>query len=886
MTMRKTAFAGITELDPGEGLSTDGGAALGRDRLTIDRLLRIGAKTHRHDGTAGLENPSVAPTAAVEASGGSIRADLTITVGYTLEDVQGGETELSPTVTVTTDSPVAAPTGAPVVALNNDAGTLGIGTYYYGFTITDGTGGETPLGQVVSVERQPGAANAQVAVSGLSAGLASPLGWKLYRAINGGSFHLLASGDHETDTFTDDGATEPDCTVHPPMSGSNTTGSTNLLKVTLPDSGAVGDAEFINVYATVTGEFGSASLLDTYPASDAGSEQTFTELVFTLAAPPDVNQSIGGAHKIDAEVDVDNLFYRGPVSSVGDLPATGLDREIRLVSDEGTFYAFDAGASGWSAVAGGVGGGGVSVLVPGVSTVLIEDDFLVDTLASDWTQTSTGADPPTVNTTAPGTLVLPESYPPVILDHNTPVGDVSGGRTIEGTMKAHLGTGANSELNVGLYDHIATQSSNCRIEIYSDDTVSIGAGSFSGAIETSLSELGVARGDDIWIRMVWNVGGVMGAVRTEIHATNPDLGGEPLVIHEDDVAAWLGDMTAANFQLYLAANPTSANWWVDYVVVREISVAAAEYSAEQLQFTAGSGIDIAVTGDGSGLVDVKLDVTATGGGSIEEVSDASGSVVEPSKIHFVGEHDVQIAVTETPSGTAQVTIGAEGLSGLDGRTVLHGTGAPGSGLGEDGDFYIDTAATVLYGPKTAGVWGAGVNLVGATGGTVEGLVVSDGDVSVETLHLTVVGGTVTDDGDASATLTVVGGGGGGARETLSDMTGLIAPDASAAIDLAAYAGQRIIGLETNVAANVRVYGSPDDRTADAGRPMEEVPEAPVKVMLDYITDGSAFHAVNPAVDAHNLENPVGDELFLAVWNLDAASADVGVDLLVQKTEMT
>ena len=56
--------------------------------------------------------------------------------------------------------------------------------------------------------------------------------------------------------------------------------------------------------------------------------------------------------------------------------------------------------------------------------------------------------------------------------------------------------------------------------------------------------------------------------------------------------------------------------------------------------------------------------------------------------------------------------GPQGTSGVDGRTVLNGSGAPGTGLGLDGDFYIDTASNELYGPKTAGVWGSGTELTG------------------------------------------------------------------------------------------------------------------------------------------------------------------------------
>jgi hypothetical protein len=71
-----------------------------------------------------------------------------------------------------------------------------------------------------------------------------------------------------------------------------------------------------------------------------------------------------------------------------------------------------------------------------------------------------------------------------------------------------------------------------------------------------------------------------------------------------------------------------------------------------------------------------------------------------------------------PPGPAGPTgsIGPSGPAGANGHTVLSGTGAPSGVFGNDGDFYIDTSAEVLYGPKANGVWpGPGVSLIGAPG---------------------------------------------------------------------------------------------------------------------------------------------------------------------------
>lgn len=66
-----------------------------------------------------------------------------------------------------------------------------------------------------------------------------------------------------------------------------------------------------------------------------------------------------------------------------------------------------------------------------------------------------------------------------------------------------------------------------------------------------------------------------------------------------------------------------------------------------------------------------------------------------------------------PTGATGAT-GPAGADGTDGNTVLNGAVAP-TTEGVDGDFYINTAVWDIYGPKSAGVWGSGVSLVGPAG---------------------------------------------------------------------------------------------------------------------------------------------------------------------------
>ena len=67
-----------------------------------------------------------------------------------------------------------------------------------------------------------------------------------------------------------------------------------------------------------------------------------------------------------------------------------------------------------------------------------------------------------------------------------------------------------------------------------------------------------------------------------------------------------------------------------------------------------------------------------------------------------------------PQGPAGAN-GANGNNGINGTAVLNGTTNPTSGIGADGDFYINTTSNTLFGPKSAGAWPAGISLIGATG---------------------------------------------------------------------------------------------------------------------------------------------------------------------------
>ena len=67
-----------------------------------------------------------------------------------------------------------------------------------------------------------------------------------------------------------------------------------------------------------------------------------------------------------------------------------------------------------------------------------------------------------------------------------------------------------------------------------------------------------------------------------------------------------------------------------------------------------------------------------------------------------------------PQGPAGAT-GSQGAPGDDGLSVLSGASDPATTVGVNGDFYINTATSKIFGPKVAGNWPTGVSLIGPTG---------------------------------------------------------------------------------------------------------------------------------------------------------------------------
>jgi hypothetical protein len=298
--MLKTLFAGLTQLDPQEPLSTDNWSFQAENPLIIDRLLEVGAVTHRHDGHAALADPSTAPSAVAYSSGGTIPGDLSIEFGYTLIDADGGETAVSPIDAVTTPQQIGAPSGAITATADYTAGQLRSATYYYARTFVDGGSGNTLI---------------------------------------------------------DDGTLCVDCTSTPPEF--NTTQSFNRVEVTIP-ARPLAAAEW-RLYGTVqSGIWDLFSLV----GSGTGSAQVtrvLTSFAPARGRPPARSHALRGASQIDPDTDLFDWHWLRPVADVASLPSGGnASGDARVTLTDGHIYIWHG--EQWKAQGGGGGGGGTEAV--------------------------------------------------------------------------------------------------------------------------------------------------------------------------------------------------------------------------------------------------------------------------------------------------------------------------------------------------------------------------------------------------------------------------------------------------------------------------------------------------------------------------------------------
>lgn len=155
------------------------------------------------------------------------------------------------------------------------------------------------------------------------------------------------------------------------------------------------------------------------------------------------------------------------------------------------------------------------------------------------------------------------------------------------------------------------------------------------------------------------------------------------------------------FELYAKASATSGDWAGPTTLqgaagpvgaVGATGATGATGAAGTLWYTTTSGAPssgVGVNGDLAIALSTGVVYNKTGGSWV-----SSGYALKGPQ----GDAGPQGA--QGPAGND----GADGADGADGRSLLYSAGNPTSGLGNNGDFHINTATYVMRGPKAAGSW--------------------------------------------------------------------------------------------------------------------------------------------------------------------------------------
>ena len=227
----------LKTLESGDDFDEDGFKYTKADREQIDRLLEIGAESHRHNGaTSAATNPSLPLELTLDTVGGYIDASERVRYKYTLVDSLGNESAASPEAYVDTPEAVTTP-AASTLSVSTTGGTHLPGNYFYVLSAyvdfnTSETKALNPA--YVTVPTTTSTNQITLTLPSLPNGAS---GFNVYRRKPGNTkYFYLASIDMEIatppDTYVDDNTVTADCDRTLPVA--NTTNSSNSVVVSLP----------------------------------------------------------------------------------------------------------------------------------------------------------------------------------------------------------------------------------------------------------------------------------------------------------------------------------------------------------------------------------------------------------------------------------------------------------------------------------------------------------------------------------------------------------------------------------------------------------------------------------------------------------------------------
>lgn len=212
------------------------------------------------------------------------------------------------------------------------------------------------------------------------------------------------------------------------------------------------------------------------------------------------------------------------------------------------------------------------------------------------------------------------------------------------------------------------------------------------------------------------------------------------------------------------------------------------------------------------------------------------------------------------------TNGLNGSPGADGNTILYGATNPGPSDGVNGNYWINNTSHTLFGPKAAGAWPAGISLIGPAG--ANGVGVPAGGTTHQVLRKVNATDYNTEWGDPASA----------SRLSVGYTTATLAPSATETGTVALKKTSDILKIVTNYPAWIRLYGTAAQRTADASRLITQDPAPGAGVFLDASTSSSLDLVMSPIPTFSNGDGTPADVGYLSVKNLDSTSRVITVTI--------
>jgi hypothetical protein len=297
----------------------------------MDRLLKLGAETHVHDGsTLATTSPEVPPELTLDTTSGNIPAGRTVRYKFAWVDANGAESAASPEATVATPTAVSAPAG-PSLTTSTTGGTLLPGNYFYVLTAYTGSStSETKAGTRIFLTVPTGSTTNTITLT-LPTTPAGADGFNVYRRGPGESMYAFIDSIDMTvatppTTFLDDGTTSPNCNRQPPQS--NQTNATNNVTVEIPGATPAVPAGLTwKIYRTYSaGDYSNSFLTEVVEETSPGSGIIVTSYIDTgtsvsAGQPLAASQFTTNPAKIDLD-DGNNASGTLPMGQVAAFPFT------------------------------------------------------------------------------------------------------------------------------------------------------------------------------------------------------------------------------------------------------------------------------------------------------------------------------------------------------------------------------------------------------------------------------------------------------------------------------------------------------------------------------------------------------------------------------------